>query len=49
MMKPSMALVCLAAVVSASTLDHTYKDGEHVELWVNKVGHIITVREDDGM
>jgi len=28
----------LAIFASASTVDHTYKQGEHVELWVNKVG-----------
>ena len=49
-MKSIVAAFALAAAcVSGSTLDHRYKDGEHVELWVNKVGHIITVREDDGM
>ena len=31
------AWLSAAAVVSASTLDHRYSDGEHVELWVNKV------------
>jgi len=33
------ALLSPAAV--ASTADHTYKSGEHVELWVNKVNYLL--------
>lgn len=27
----------LSSTVSGGAADHTYKNGEHVELWVNKV------------
>lgn len=41
-MKIPLVLTALAALlcqsVNASTDDHRYKKGEHVELWVNKVG-----------
>jgi hypothetical protein len=29
--------LCGLPLVLGSTVDHRYKDGEHVELWVNKV------------
>jgi hypothetical protein len=29
--------LCGLSFVLGSTDDHRYKDGEHVELWVNKV------------
>lgn len=33
-----VALGLLSSAVLAGTADHRYKSGEHVELWVNKVG-----------
>ena len=33
-----VALGLLSTAVLAGTADHRYKKGEHVELWVNKVG-----------
>ena len=33
-----LAWLCVAAaVVDASTVDHRYQPGEHVEVWVNKI------------
>ena len=44
-MKSFVAVACLAAVVHGSTLDHRYKDAEHVELWVNKVSYAKRLNE----
>ena len=33
-----LVVLGLISSVSAGTGDHRYKKGEHVELWVNKVG-----------
>lgn len=35
----ALLLLGLVSSVSGSTVDHRYKSGEHVELWVNKVGY----------
>ena len=32
-----LLFLCFVATALAGTSDHTYKKGEHVELWVNKV------------
>lgn len=32
------ALLCQTVTVNAGTDDHKYKKGEHIELWVSKVG-----------
>jgi hypothetical protein len=40
---PRSALLLLGLLSStalAGTADHRYKPGEHVELWVNKVGFV---------
>ena len=37
MVKIVVGLFLLAGHVLADSSDHTYKKGEHVELWVNKV------------
>lgn len=49
-MKSSLSLLASAAAallpaatVYGSTVDHRYSDGEHVELWVNKVRSYIIV------
>jgi hypothetical protein len=34
-------LLLLAAHALAGASDHTYKNGEHVELWVNKVSPVV--------
>ena len=56
-MRPSLLIAAVAALVPqlarADTIDHTYKNDEHIELWVNKVRTVpftvtITVTESCG-
>ena len=36
-------LAALLGLTAADTSTHTYANGEHVELWVNKVGGIVEI------